>query len=77
MGVYCAVIVPSLIPHRSGERVKTDRLDALRLVRCFRAGERPRFWFRPKNRKLCATYCVQQCRQAQPDLSHASAGNNF
>jgi transposase len=39
MGVYCAVIAPSRIPQRSGERVKTDRLDALRLVRCFRAGE--------------------------------------
>jgi transposase len=39
IGVYCAVIAPSLIPQRSGERVKTDRLDALRLVRCFRAGE--------------------------------------
>lgn len=39
MGVYCAVIAPSLIPQRSGERVKTDRLDALRLVRCFRADE--------------------------------------
>jgi transposase len=33
------VIAPSLIPRRSGERVKTDRLDALRLVRCYRAGE--------------------------------------
>jgi transposase len=39
MGVYCAAIAPSLIPQRSGERVKTDRLDALRLVRRFRAGE--------------------------------------
>lgn len=39
MGVHCAVIAPSLIPRRPGERVKTDRLDALRLVRCYRAGE--------------------------------------
>ena len=39
MGVHCAVIAPSLIPQRAGERVKTDRLDALRLVRCYRAGE--------------------------------------
>jgi transposase len=39
LGVHCAVIAPSLIPRRSGERVKTDRLDALRLVRCYRAGE--------------------------------------
>jgi transposase len=39
LGVPCAVIAPSLIPQRAGERVKTDRLDALRLVRCYRAGE--------------------------------------
>jgi len=39
MGVHCSVIAPSLIPRRSGERVKTDRLDALRLVRSYRAGE--------------------------------------
>lgn len=39
MGVDCAVIAPSLIPQRAGERVKTDRLDALRLARCHRAGE--------------------------------------
>ena len=37
--MHCAVIAPSLIPQRAGERVKTDRLDALRLVRCYRAGE--------------------------------------
>jgi transposase len=39
MNVYCAVIAPSLIPQRAGARVKTDRLDALKLARCFRAGE--------------------------------------
>jgi transposase len=39
MGVDCAVIAPSLIPQPAGERVKTDRLDALRLARCHRAGE--------------------------------------
>ena len=39
MGAHCAVIAPSLIPQRAGERVKTDRLDALRLARCYRAGE--------------------------------------
>jgi hypothetical protein len=39
MGVTCAVIAPSLILQRSGERVKTDRLDGLRLARYNRAGE--------------------------------------
>jgi transposase len=39
MGVACDVIAPSLIPIRAGDRVKTDRRDAKKLVRLFRAGE--------------------------------------
>jgi len=39
MGVACEVIAPSLIPKASGDRVKTDRRDAARLARLFRAGE--------------------------------------
>ena len=38
-GCECCVVAPSLIPVRAGERVKTDRLDALRLARLLRAGE--------------------------------------
>lgn len=33
------VIAPSLIPIRAGDRVKTDRRDAKKLVRPYRAGE--------------------------------------
>jgi transposase len=39
MGVACDVIAPSLIPKGVGERVKTDRRDAIRLARLHRAGE--------------------------------------
>lgn len=39
MGVSCVVVAPSLIPARPGERVKTDRRDALRLAELHRAGE--------------------------------------
>ncbi|HEV2769299.1 MAG TPA: IS110 family transposase [Solirubrobacteraceae bacterium] len=39
LGVACDVIAPSLVPIRAGDRVKTDRRDAKRLVRLFRAGE--------------------------------------
>jgi transposase len=39
MDERCSVIAPSPIQQRAGEMVKTDRLDALRLVRCFRADE--------------------------------------
>jgi transposase len=37
--VDCTVVAPSLIPVRSGERIKTDRRDALKLARLHRAGE--------------------------------------
>jgi len=37
--IACAVIAPSLMPKGSGDRVKTDRRDALALARLHRAGE--------------------------------------
>src|SRR5256712_4230357 len=39
LGVACAVIAPALTPRRPGQRIKTDRRDAAKLVRLFRAGE--------------------------------------
>lgn len=39
LGIPCAVVAPSLIPSRSGDRVKTDRRDALKLARSHRAGD--------------------------------------
>jgi transposase len=39
LGVACSVIAPALTPRRPGQRVKTDRRDAVKLVRLFRAGE--------------------------------------
>jgi transposase len=37
--LHCTVVAPSLIPTRSGDRIKTDRRDALKLARLHRAGE--------------------------------------
>jgi transposase len=37
--VACRIVAPSLIPKRSGDRVKTDRRDAVQLARLLRAGE--------------------------------------
>jgi len=39
MAVACQVIAPSLIPKAPGDKVKTDRRDARRLTRLYRAGE--------------------------------------
>ena len=38
-GFDCIVCAPSLIPRKPGERVKTDRRDAIKLVRLLRAGD--------------------------------------
>ena len=37
-GVKCQVIAPSMTPHKPGERVKTDRRDALKLLEYQRGG---------------------------------------
>jgi transposase len=38
-GIECVVIAPSLVPARAGERVKTDRRDAVKLARFLRSGD--------------------------------------
>ena len=42
--IDCAVVAPSMIPKRSGDRIKTDRRDAINLARLFRAGELTRIY---------------------------------
>jgi transposase len=44
MGVECEVIAPSLVPKKAGDRVKTDRRDAEKLARSYRAGELTAVW---------------------------------
>src|SRR3954466_10196853 len=39
LGHACVVVAPSLIPRKPGDRVKTNRRDALSLARLLRAGE--------------------------------------
>ena len=39
LGIDCAVVAPSLIPKKPGERIKTNRRDAIKLARSHRAGE--------------------------------------
>jgi len=58
-GYDCAVVSPSMIPKRSGDRVKTDRRDAAGLARLHRAGE------------LTAIYVPQEEDEAMRDLCRA------
>jgi len=43
-GHHCLVVAPSLIPMKAGDRVKTDRRDALMLAKLHRAGELTPIW---------------------------------
>ena len=38
-GYVCRVVAPSLIPKKAGDRVKTDRRDAVQLARLMRSGD--------------------------------------
>jgi transposase len=44
LGVPCDVVAPTLVPTKPGDRVKTDRRDALKLARCYRAGDLTPVW---------------------------------
>ena len=44
LGVDCQVVAPTLVPTKAGDRVKTDRRDAEKLARCFRAGDLTAVW---------------------------------
>ena len=38
-GILCVVVAPSMVPDAPGNRIKTDRRDALRLARFLRSGD--------------------------------------
>jgi len=44
LGVPCEVVAPSLVPTKAGDRVKTDRRDAEKLARSYRAGDLTAVW---------------------------------
>jgi transposase len=58
-GLDCAVIAPSMIPKRSGDRIKNDRRDAESLARLHRSGD------------LTAIYVPREDDEAMRDLTRA------
>jgi transposase len=44
LGVHCDVVAPTLVPVKPGDRVKTNRRDALKLARSYRAGDLTPVW---------------------------------
>jgi len=58
-GFESQVVAPSLIPRKPGERIKTDRRDAIKLAACLRAGD------------LTAVYVPDSETEALRDLERA------
>src|SRR6202042_1233235 len=48
-GHECVVVAPSLIPRKPGDRVKTDRRDAINLAKLHQAGELSSAWVPGRN----------------------------
>ena len=44
LGARCEVVAPTLVPTKAGDRVKTDRRDATKLARSYRAGDLTAVW---------------------------------
>jgi transposase len=69
-GMPCEILAPSLIPRRSGDRIKTDRRDARQLAVLYRAGASPRSTSR-RNTKKRSVICCGVARTFEPDLLRA------
>ena len=70
LGVDCAVIAPSLVPKKPGDRVKTDRRDALNLARCHRNGDLTAVWV-PDEASEALRDLVRQREAAKQDQLRA------
>jgi transposase len=66
MGHECAVVAPSMIPRRPGERIKTDRRDAASLARLHRLGDLTPVWVPGEEQE--AIRDLVRCRE---DAKHA------
>ncbi len=58
-GIDCIVVAPSLVPMKAGDRVKTDRRDAVKLARFLRSGD------------LTEVHVPDQATEAMRDLERA------
>ena len=65
-GIDCVVVAPSLVPTRAGDRVKTDRRDAMKLARFLRSGDLTEVYVPDK-----ATEAIRDLERARDDAKKA------
>ena len=79
-GHGCVVVAPSLIPRKPGDRIKTDRRDAINLAKLHRAGELTAVWIPDQaheairdlvRARLAAVRSLRQARQRHRQVKRA------
>lgn len=70
VGVACRVIAPSSVPKKSGDRVKTDRRDAVKLAMALRNGDLSPIYIPTKADESVRDY-VRMYEDAKDDLKRA------
>lgn len=70
LGVSCVVIAPSLVPRQPGQRIKTDRRDAVKLARLLRSGDLVPVWV-PDEAHEALRDLTRAREDAQADLLRA------
>jgi transposase len=70
LGVECTVVAPTLVPKKPGDRVKTDRRDALKLARSHRSGDLTAVWI-PDEGSEALRDLVRQREAAKQDQLRA------
>jgi transposase len=70
LGVKCEVIAPTLVPVKAGDRVKTDRRDAEKLARSYRADDLTAVWV-PDQSSEALRDLVRAREAAKPDQLRA------
>ena len=66
LGHECTVVAPSLIPRRPGDRIKTDRRDAVALARLHRHGELTAVWVPDPEQEA-----MRDLERGREDFKHA------
>ena len=56
LGHRCDVVAPALIPRKVGDKVKTDRRDAMMLAQTLRAGQLTSVWIPDERMRRCGIW---------------------
>ncbi len=76
-GHNCEVVAPSRIPKRPGDRIKTDRRDALKLAGLLRAGELTGIWVPDEEQEAMRDLCRARADMKSQELKARQQLNAF